>query len=122
MSKGFSSFDHGVDIFGNLNDEFAEVDYLYEPPSHVALGTVRFDVLSKPSGTGDPGIIYFDKQPQFSMSTSDDYGVSSVRAAGESVVGSYHSIAAVVRANGSDLAHIDIAGVRFTVRYAVWRP
>jgi hypothetical protein len=122
VSKGFSRFDHGVDIFGNLADEFAEVDYLYVPPTTVALGSVRFDILSEPSGTGDPAVFYFDKQPAFSMLTSGDYGVSSISAAGESVAGSYHSVAVVVRANGSDRAHIDIAGVRFTVRYAVWRP
>lgn len=118
VSRGFSSYDRGVDIFGNLSDEFAEVAYSYVPPSHVALGSVRFDILSEPSGSGDPAIFYFDKQPASSASTSYGYARRSISAAGESVAGTYHSISVTVRANGSDRAHIDIAGVR----YAVWRP
>lgn len=121
VSRDLSRYPFGVDIFGNTGDEEAEVGYVFSPPKAVAYGKITFDVCSTTAGTGSPGRIFLDRAEDDWVYTTDAEGCAGVEANGPDVIADAGYFSGTVLALGSDKAHVDIRGVIFTVRYAVWK-
>jgi hypothetical protein len=115
----------GVNIYGNIYDEYAWVGYNFTLPSATAYGTLTFKVLGTPwSGRGVPYLSFWN----FANGEEDGnrwvgrsyawYG-TSVSSSGHMTAS--HGVRAYVTVVGTNEGWYDLAKVQLTYRYGVLR-
>jgi hypothetical protein len=125
VEPGFSVFPRGVDIYGNIDDQWAGVGYWFNVPSAVTYKAIKFEVLGQVDlADGGPATVSVwnaaDAQGDGLRSTGYTYGWYGTHVSGPSYVDHGH-VEAFVLVDGADQGPFDIAKVRLTVTYGVLR-
>ena len=112
----------GVNLYGNIQDEWAYVGYSFTLPSAATYGTVTFKVIGAPySGRGVPYISlwnYATHDEDAIRWVGRSYAWYGTSGSGAGHVSSRH-VRAFVTVVGSNWGWYDVAKVRLTYRYGI---
>ena len=115
-------YSRGVNLYGNIYDEWAWVGYSFAVPAAAVYGTLKFKVLGSPqAGRGVPYLSFWN----FGSGYEDgerwvgrSYAWYSTSVSGPAHVRS-RRVRAYVTVVGSNMGYYDVARVQLTFRYAL---
>ncbi len=118
-----SRFDRGVNLYGNIYDSIAFVEYRFTLPSATVYKSLKFSVLGRPALAGNPGYMSFARTDggedgaRFSGLSYAWYGSTVVKGAGH--VSSSRVVRTYYTTEGWDRSHYDVAKVKLTYTYGI---
>ncbi len=120
-----NKYSNGVNIYGNIYDEWAWVGYAFSVPKAIKYGTFKFSVLGTPQkGRGVPYISMWNYAASYEdaeRSIGRTYSWYSTSATGSSHVSRNRIARGYVTVVGENWGWYDVAKVKLTYRYAVLR-
>ena len=118
----YSSFYRGVDLYGNIYDEYAFAEYRFTLPSATVYKSLKLSVLGKPKGGLRPGYMSF-----YNTTGKEDgvrysgysYAWYSSKVSGTNHVNPSRVVRVWYTTEGWDNARYDVAKVKLTYTYGV---